>query len=105
MPDPIHHRWSNYETWLVYVHISNNANSHTNWKYRYKEICDINEQDAKVQKTARRELALIRLAEELEEETKADNPLQDENTLYADLIRPQFDKINWYELAVHYARA
>lgn len=76
--------WSNYETWLVNLWLTNDYNDYL----FFKEL---------VKKHDR----LVDASEALQEYIEEANPLE-ENSIYTDLLRGALSVVNWYEIVTHF---
>ena len=92
--------YTNYETWVVALHIDNTEGSQNYWHDRARWAVahhDPNDQHM----DARCELAeaLKEAFDEIYDEQKPDNGV------LADMLRAALSEVNWHELAGHYVDA
>jgi len=81
-PDTSYNGWTNYETWLVNLWITNDYND-----YQYfKELVDgCND--------------LVEASQTLQDYIEEGNPLNEDSTIYTDLLRASLGAVNWFEIA------
>lgn len=83
--------WANYETWLVYLWISNDRTAYVHWRDRTKEILIDSKADE-----IRAPLGI--LADEVRNEIEASCEMPKAN-LAADLMTAALSRVDWHELA------
>ena len=93
--------WTNYETWVVNLWLSNDEDSQSYW-------LEIAEQSAEAAPTNvfsrdRRQERRIWLAEALKShhEEQADEITQREANVYSDLMTAALGSVDWHEIADH----
>lgn len=91
--------WTNYETWNVKLWLDNDEGSNNYWNERAQEIFNDSESDKTF---TREENACNELADQLKSEIEENNPLNDEASLYSDILRANLSSVNWYEIAQAY---
>jgi hypothetical protein len=97
--DTRYNGWTNYETWAVALWIDNEQGSYESARELAKDLY----RQAEADKTfTRREVAVNDLEDALKEEYEEGNPLADDATVYADLLRAALGEVNWREIAHHY---
>lgn len=88
--------WTNYETWNIKVWLDNDEGSQNYWNERAQEIFNDSEADKTFTK---KENACNELADQLKNEIEGNNPLNNQSSLYADILTANLQQINWYEIA------
>ena len=98
--------WTNYETWLVNLWMSNDAGSDDYYRETAQEIYDDAEEEARADGTAlftREEVATRLLADRLKDEhEERQSELTGVTGLFADLLNAALSEVDWYEIAGHY---
>jgi hypothetical protein len=101
--------WTNYETWVVNLHMSNDQSSQDYWDEAAAEALET--ANAKPGMFTTRERAAFaftdRLKEEHEQGTEnfyCEAPRM-QQSVYADLINAALSEVNWGEIAEHYLNA
>lgn len=89
--------WTNYETWLVNLHISNEQGEQDYWNER-ASFAMTHSDPSNDYLDARCELADT-LRDAFLEKYDEQKP---DNTILADLLRAALSEVNWHELAQHY---
>lgn len=102
--------WTNYETWLVNVHLDNDEGSYHDREALVAEAYD-EAKEAHEDGTCHHvrfgmsstlaECAAYRLSKSLQESVESNAP-EGESGLYADLMTAALGSVNWRELADHY---
>ena len=82
--------WTNYETWLVNVWMSNDQGAYERWEEVATELVADNPDSARE-----------RLAEQLKDSVSDESPTVDDASLYADLLNAAICIVDWRELAEH----
>ncbi len=77
--------WTNFETWCVSLWIDNDPGSYEMAREIIKGVQSIGD-----------------AAEALQDWIEEDNPLQDQASLYADLLNAALRQVNWYEIVESY---
>ena len=96
-----HNGWTNYETWVVNLWMSNDANAYEFWREqarRHKENvaeCDVMKDDVWA------DAAAVDLAEQLKADAEEGRP-EIEASVYADLLTAALSEVNWIEIAKHW---
>src|SRR5690606_16329293 len=90
--------FTNYETWCVYLWMSNDAVSYEYFRDLAVEARN-DSTSARVQHITREEAEQIALAQTLRDEFADNSPLANTRTVYADLLNAALAEVNWYELA------
>ena len=89
--------WTNYETWNVALWIDNEQGSYSYWRDRARECYKwAVDRGTGLDKT---EQAKIDLADALKEEIEEGNPLADQASFYADILRANLSEVNYHEIA------
>ena len=97
--------WTNYETWAVGLWIDNDEFTQRRAQELGKEMLKNAPHDENVKGKIWTvcETAKFRLAEQLEEQYENDNPLlNEESSLYSDLMNASLGNVNWDEVAEQY---
>ena len=81
--------WKNYETWLVALWIDNDQSSYSYARELKDQVKD-------------NEHARYDLSHALKEWIESDNPLNDDATLFTDLLNAALSEVDWYEIAENY---
>jgi hypothetical protein len=90
--------WTNYETWVVNLWLTNDEGTCRYWESTAQEIYESAQPKAPF---SRDERAALLLAEAMKEQLEEDNPLR-ESGLYTDLLTAALSEVNWYEIASHF---
>ncbi len=99
--DDTHQGWTNYATWAVHLWLSNDEGT---WLFCRRlaretvedaDTCDQVHDGIWTREQARR----FMLADRLQEYLAELNPLKDQPSAFADLLRSALDDVNWEELA------
>ena len=85
--------WTNYETWLLALHIDNDRGMYEYVKEMVEEVCE-DESD----EYNRIDEVIERLKEMVEEY----NPIANKSDFYSDLINAGIRAIDFYEISKHY---
>lgn len=99
MKDTTCNGWTNYETWLVKLHIDNDQGSQTYWQERIMNLYSIALADNIFTKEQR---ASLDLADELKEEFEdnyEDTILGELSPMFSDLLNAALGSVNWDEIA------
>ncbi len=94
MSDNTYNGYTNYETWNVALHISNEQSSQELWQDRGKRALAFAKADDTFTKA---ENAAFRLRERLKDQFEEQAPTL-EGT-YGDLLQGALSAVNWYEIA------
>lgn len=88
--------WSNYATWLINLHLSNDAGT-----YEYvNELAEQAIDDASANKyTTKKENATQALADSLKDMIEEGNPLAGKSDLYSDMLQSVIDEADYYQIA------
>jgi hypothetical protein len=87
--DKTYNGWTNYETWCVNLHLSNEQSEQEYWEQLARDCLEADDYDA--------QFNLAGLMEEGVGEACPELP-----GLYGDLIRASLSEVNWNEIAWHY---
>ena len=92
--------WTNYETWLVNLWMSNDAGSDEHYRETAQEIYDDAQSD---QHFTKEERATLTLADRLKDEhEESQSQLTGVTGFWADLLSAAMSEVNWHEIAEHY---
>ena len=96
MNEKTYNGWSNYETWVTNLWLTNDENTYI----QCREIAEAAFAGARSSETLTRP-ARYRLdfADALKELVSAGHPLQDSPGLYSDLLTGALKEVNWLEIA------
>lgn len=88
--------WSNYATWLVNVHLSNDEGT-----YSYvNELAQTSIDNAEADKyNTKKEDATQALADSIKGMIDEGNPLADKSNLYSDMLQAIIDEADYYAIA------
>lgn len=88
--------WSNYATWLVNLHLSNDAGT-----YEYvNELAQNSIDNAEADRySTKKEDATQALADSIKNMIDEGNPLADKTSLYSDMLQAIIDEADYYEIA------
>ena len=100
MTDTKYNGWTNYETWVVNLWMSNDQGSD---EY-YRELAQETYKRADAEHSfTRDEVATRNLSETLEGEfDERQSELVGVTGVFADLLNASLSEVNWYEIAEHY---
>ena len=87
--------WTNYETWCVNLWMTGDQPSDKRWRQVARRAWESAKADATF---SRSENARITLAEWLDQEITAGNPVEGA-TLWSDLVNSALSEVDWHELA------
>ncbi len=92
--------WTNYETWVVNLWMSNDEGSDSYWRESAQETYN----DAETEKSfTREERAALNLSDRLKDEhEERQSELTGVTGVFADLLGAALSEVNWYEIAEHY---
>lgn len=97
--------WANYETWVVYLWLSNESSSDAYWCAAARDAVKTASKDPRVPKTWTEEQAgRFNLADRLKEELEEAQPSLGA-TLWADLLGAALMEVSWKEIAKAYIEA
>lgn len=99
MKDEKYNGWTNYETWAVKLWMDNDEGSYLYWKERAQETFDNAKAGDAYATQTREQAATYELSEQLKDEHNDNNPCEESNNVYTDLMRAALDSVNWYEIA------
>lgn len=94
--------WTNYETWLVNMHLTQEEQVNTRWILTAAELLDNVDHEQLVPIT-QEQWATYTLAERLKGEiVEGSAEAAESEGLYADLVHGALQSVDWLELAAHY---
>lgn len=88
--------YSNYATWLVNLHLSNDEGTYNYVNELAQNAVDSAESD---KYTTKKENAIQILSGSLKDMIEEDNPLADKSNLYSDMLQAIIDEADYYEIA------
>lgn len=88
--------WTNYETWAVALWIDNERGSHEYWREVARGCWEGARADGMF---SRQDRARFALADRLKDELVEASPLNDDSSLYSDLLNAAISEVNWSEIA------
>lgn len=96
MNDKTYNGWSNYETWVTNLWLTNDENT-----YAYcREAAESAFAEARSSATfTRSDRYRLNFADALKEIVTSGHPLQDSPGLYSDLLTGAIGEVNWMEIA------
>lgn len=96
MEDKKYNGWTNYETWVVNLWMDNDENSYKFWLSEGKRCLDKTEPNDSftLRESARYELQLS-----MRDYFEVNNPLEENSSVYTDLLRAALSEVNWNEIA------
>ena len=100
--------WTNYETWSVNLHITNDQDSQNYWEAAaqaaWKENRTATNQYWPVDEIQkwRRSAAIADLADVLRDEITEGSPLGEDDSLYGQLLAGALSDVSWREIAEHF---
>lgn len=89
--------WTNYETWLINLHLSNEQGSYLHWTERAAEVLADGVETAT---GTREQNASYALAAEMKGEFEENVP--EVLPVWSDLINAALSEVNWFEIAEHW---
>lgn len=96
MNDKTYNGWSNYETWVTNLWMTNDENTYS----QCRDLAETAFAAARPSATLTRSERYRRdFADALKELVSAEHPLQDSPGLYSDLLTGAMREINWLEIA------
>ena len=107
MADTTYNGWTNYETWLVNLHIDNTQSSQEEWRAEAEAALEVAREDLEAvsdvpfDDTKVREEAIHVLRRLMQEEFCGEQAPELPG-FYGDLLRAALSEVNWYEIARHY---
>ena len=93
--------WTNYETWAIGLWIDNEQSSYTYWREQAGQCFeDAADDDPARDSIKTRQLdATSALAERLREAFEEEAPLEDQATVYSDLLSAALERVDWHEIS------
>lgn len=88
--------WTNYETWNVALWMDNEQGAREYWQNRATNWVCISKKTPIFSKL---DCATADLAAELKEDFAEENPLNNTNSCYVDLLNAALSNVNWYEIS------
>ena len=88
--------WSNYATWLVSLHLSNDEGTYNYVNELAQEAIDNAKAD---EDTTKKQDAAYRLSGLLKDVVEEANPLADSATMFSDMVQYMIDSADYYEIA------
>lgn len=92
MSDTRYNGWTNYETWVVNLWLTNEEGSDTYWRERAEELCVSNDWD--------KDAAASDMADELKAQHEEFMP--EVTGVFSDLLRSSLDAVDWQEIAANF---
>ena len=96
--DSSYNGWTNYETWLVNLWLTNDEVTYGICRSLAQQFMDESVADTVF---SRKERAGYNLSNELKDMLEEGNPLASQASVYSDLLNAAICEVNWQEIADH----
>lgn len=100
--DKTYNGWTNYETWSVALLLDNDEGSSAMRQEMAQQAWDDAKAGDAYPSQTRLQAATYALQEALKEYHEKNNPLANDNSVYAQLLSGALSEVNWRELASNY---
>jgi len=88
--------WSNYESWCVKLWMDNDEGSYRFWQEETEHIWNDSEP---TKYSTKKEKAVQDLSDRLKDHFEESNPLNDQASMWSDLLSAALSEVNWREIA------
>lgn len=95
--------WTNYETWNVSLWFDNDRGMYDYWQQWIVDCCDHLEPGELSEDMY--DVLVYDLQLAMKDFVDENNPLQDDSSMYADMLNAAISEVNWYEIAESYVDA